>query len=321
LKDVVTSRAYANIALVKYWGKRLDGNNAPATPSISLGLESLRTETTIERISEKSDIIELDGKLADNKTTDRIINYLDWWRSNDLIDGTFKVSSQNWFPTAAGLASSASGFAALATALSGFANKKISRLELSKLARIGSGSAARSIPGGISAMVTNSDPSARKIIDSSEIPWGMVVAVVDAPSKEIGSTEGMILSQETSPYYNAWLKTAREDYKAMLPAIKELDLEKVGKIAEANALAMHACMSATRPSLVYWSEATITLLRKVKEWRQQGIKVYATIDAGPHVCLLANLSDLAEIAEKVNEIQGVKEVFSSKPAPSSSIIS
>ncbi len=321
MSNVVTSIAYANIALVKYWGKRLDGNNAPATPSISLGLEALRTETIIERISEKIDLVELDGQKADSKTTNRIINYLDHWRWNDLIEGFFKVSSKNYFPTGAGLASSASGFAALATALSGFSTKKIDRLELSKLARIGSGSAARSIPGGISAMVTNSDPSARKIIDSSEIPWGMVVAVVDAPSKEIGSTEGMILSRETSPYYNAWLKTAREDYKAMLPAIKEFDLERVGKIAEANALAMHACMSATRPSLVYWSEATITLLRKVKEWRLDGIQVYATIDAGPHVCLLANLSDLAKIAEKTKHISGVKKVFSSKPAPSSSIIS
>ncbi|MCB2198978.1 diphosphomevalonate decarboxylase [bacterium] len=318
--QAVSARAYANIALVKYWGKRDNELNAPATPSISLALEALRTDTTIERISAGPDRVQLDGKTADQKTTSRIQQYLQLWRDLDLLEGAFSISSTNTFPTAAGLASSASGFAALATGLAALAKRKVNRRELSRLARRGSGSAARSIPGGISALPAGPDPTARKIMSPDAIPWGMVVAVVHAPAKEIGSTEGMVRSRLSSPYFNAWVRTARHDYRRMRYAFQEMDLDQVGAITEGNALAMHACMIATRPSLVYWSEATVELLRQVRNWREEGLQAYATIDAGPHVVFLCPREQLEDVRQRAANVDGVDDCFASLPAPAARVM-
>ena len=316
----VSARAYANIALVKYWGKRDNVLNAPATPSLSLALEALRTDTRVERIATGPDQVELDGYPADEKTTSRIREYLNLWRDLDLIQGAFSIRSSNNFPTAAGLASSASGYAALATALGALAERKVSRRELSRLARRGSGSAARSIPGGLAALPAGPDPTARKVLSADSIPWGMVVAVVEAPAKEIGSTEGMVRSRLTSPYFNAWVRTARHDYRRMRYALQDLDLEQVGAITESNALAMHACMIATRPSLVYWSEATVELLRLVREWRDKGIQAYVTIDAGPHVVFLCPREQLEKVESLAAGVEGVVNAYASLPAPGARIV-
>jgi len=317
----VLARAYANIALVKYWGKHTVRGNGPATPSISLCLDALQTDTEVSRIKNDFDEVYLDNKVADEKTTKRIVSYLDIWRKEKILKDHFRISSVNSFPTASGLASSASGFAALATALAPFAEIIISRTQLSQWARMGSGSAARSVPGGISALPSGGNPSARKVIGYQDVPWGMVVCVVDAPSKDVGSTEGMILSSKTSPYYNAWVKTAKTDYSLMLKSLKEGDFTSVGKITEENALAMHSCMIATRPSLVYWSGVTIELLHAVKIWRKNGLETYATIDAGPHVVFLAKRSDLNRVESEAKKIDGVLNTFIANPAPGAEVIS
>jgi len=318
--QAVSARAYANIALVKYWGKRESQINSPATPSISLALEALRTETRVERVEGGSDHVMLDGSPADDRTRTRISAYLDLWRELDLLEGAFSVTSANSFPTAAGLASSASGFAALATALAALAKRKINRRELSRLARRGSGSAARSIPGGFAALPAGEDPSAIRICKPEQIPWGMVVAVVDAPLKEIGSTEGMTRSKLSSPYFNAWVRTARHDYRKMRKALCAFDLDQVGAITEANAFAMHACMLATRPSLVYWSRTTLDLVQKVRLWRVDGLHAYATIDAGAHVVFLCPREEMGEVAELAGAVEGVRMAFPSLPAPGARVI-
>lgn len=316
----VAARAYANIALVKYWGKQPGLLNSPATPSISLTLDKLKTETIIECIDDDDDRFILNNKPADQASINRLSEYLNFWRSNKFIEGKFLITSSNNFPTKSGLASSSSGIAALAIGLSKFSERKINISKLSKLARIGSGSAARSIVGGMAALPNTADPFAILLIPPEKIPWGMVILEVDTAEKEISSRRGMELSREFSPYYAAWLDHAKKDYKMMLQAIKKFDFTQIGEITEANALAMHACMIATRPALIYWTQATINILQAVKKWRKQGLECYATIDAGPHVAILARNADLKKIGNRAKTLTGIKSVSVNNPGEGARVL-
>lgn len=316
----VQARAYANIALCKYWGKLSGRGNLPATPSISLALDKLVSETIVISRPQGPDKFILDNKKADQKSLAKLSNYLDMWRSRKLIQGYFKIESTNSFPTGAGLASSASGYAALTMALSGFAKNKLSSGQLSRLARQGSGSSARSITGGLSKLPSGKNPSSQLISEPGDIPWGMVIAIVEAGKKEIGSTQGMELTRTNSPYYKSWLTQASKDYRAMLSALRSMDFSGVGEICESNALAMHACIMATRPALVYWNEATMFLIRMASILRTKGLETYCTIDAGPHVAFLARREDLLKVKRKISKVFGVKSALLCYPAGDARII-
>lgn len=319
MKDRITARAASNIALVKYWGKQ-GPFNAPATPSISLALEALRTTVSVSRINGSHDVIKLAAGLAGDAARKRFADYLEYWRLHDLIEGRFEVESESNFPAGAGLASSASAFAALAKALSGFAAGRISQAQLSRLARRGSGSAARSITGGISALPAGHDPAARLLAPEKSIPWAMVVAQVSASHKKTPSREGMEASRKSSPFYDKWLRQCARDYNAMLKAIVEWDLETVGSIAEANMLAMYSVMLTTRPALVYWEPATLGLIKLAGKLRDGGIQAYATVDAGPNVALLCHKEDLKAVAARVRRAAGVTKVYTSLPGGPAALI-
>ncbi|MFH0883720.1 MAG: diphosphomevalonate decarboxylase [bacterium] len=320
MADEVRARAHANIALSKYWGKRETGDNVPATPSISLALDRLATDTTVRRIDAPSDSILLNGSPASELDTERLRGYLDLWRGAGLIDGSFQVDSTNHFPTSAGLASSSSGFAALATALAALAERPLDSVEISRLARRGSASAARSVTGGLSELLTGDDPASDQVLPPDKVPWGMVVAVVDASAKETGSTEGMQLSRTTSPFYAAWVDAARNDFHRIREACLKFDLEIAGSVMEANMYAMHSVMLSTRPALLYWTGTSLALLREVRSWRKGGLAVWATVDAGPHVVFLTQQSSLDTVAKLAVEIPGVRETFSCLPAPGARVV-
>ncbi len=320
MKNRVTARAFANIALVKYWGKLPTKLNSPATPSISLALSALKTETTISKIESFQDKIVLNGKSADTATSERLTEFLDFWRKRKLIKGHFLIESRNNFPTGSGLASSASGYAALVKALGAIAESPIDIAELSRLARIGSGSAARSVVGGLASLPDGKNPAAKLILPAEKIPWGMVIVIVESRHKKIGSRSGMEHTAKTSPYYPDWLRQAKTDYRMMLRAIGRGNLAEIGKIAEANALAMHACMLGARPPLVYWHPATVEIITRVPYWRKLGLETYFTIDAGPNVILLGKKADLLQIARRVKRIAGVKDVVVSFPAGGAEVV-
>jgi diphosphomevalonate decarboxylase len=320
VKTRVLARAFANIALVKYWGKLPTKINSPATPSVSLALAALKTETIIERIDSKSDNFIINDSNPDKETLERLSNYLNIWRQRKLIEGRFSINSRNNFPTGSGLASSASGYAALAMGLGAMAERKIGLAELSRLARLGSGSAARSVIGGIASLPDGNDPAAKAIIRADDVPWGMVIAIVEDQKKKISSRLGMGHSAKTSPYYKDWVRQSKADYKQILKAIASKNMSKIGEIAEANALAMHACMMSSRPPLVYWQPATIDLIRMTPIWREQGLETYFTIDAGPNVIFLGKQTDLLQIARRVKRIAGVKKVIVSKPAGGAKVV-
>ena len=204
-------------------------------------------------------------------------------------------------------------------ALSGFARQKLGKMELSRLARMGSGSAARSIPGGLAKLPVGNDPAAQ-IIPARKNHWGMAVAVVEGAEKKISSREGMLLSNRSSPYYKNWLAQAKRDYRNMLAAVKRMDFERIGRICEANTLAMHACMIATRPSLLYWTKTTVEIIHAVEEWRKSGLEAYFTIDAGPHVLILCKSDDLESITAELKCINGVARAIAGKPAGGAKII-
>jgi len=186
--------------------------------------------------------------------------------------------------------------------------------KLSKLARMGSGSAARSVIGGVAALPVGRDTGAMELLSVGRIPWGMVIALVDTGPKQIGSREVWSCRRQKSPYYKAWLGQSRKDYRAMLAAVRRLDFTEVGEIAEANALAMHACMMATRPSLIYWRGATIELIAFAQRMRRDGIETYITIDAGPNVVFFCKLPDIERVRGAVADTRLAKSVIVCRPA-------
>jgi diphosphomevalonate decarboxylase len=343
----VTARAHSNIALCKYWGKlelpRLTGEpwlawrlrkiNCPATSSISLTLDALTSETTVTLLPEdaQQDSAVLDGREADGRTQSLLSGYLSLWRAAGLLSGYVHIESANNFPTAAGLATSASGYAALATALAGFAPEPLSVQELSRWARRGSGSAARSIPGGMSALPVGSDAGASLAVAADKLPLAMAVCIVEAPPKDVSSRDGMSRSAATSPYYSAWLGQALADYDSMIETLwgmaQEPDADpdkllwELGAVTERNCMAMHAVMQTTVPSLLYWAPGTLAVMHAVRHWRDDGgPPAYFTIDAGPHVELLCLQTDLDEVARLAGQIPGVQRVVASRPGGPAEII-
>jgi diphosphomevalonate decarboxylase len=313
---VATARACANIALVKYWGKRDGGPlNLPATGSLSISLAALVTETTVvfDRAL-AADHIGLDTAAART----RVERFLDLVRARAGIETRARVDSTNHFPTASGLASSASGFAALAVAATRAAGLDLPARELSILARQGSGSAARSIFGGFVRMHAGtrddgSDAFAEPLATALARDVRVVIAIVGAGApKQHGSRDAMEHVAATSPLYRAWVELVPRDLAAAEAAVSAGDLSALGTLAEANALAMHASAIAARPAIVYWQPATIALLAAVRELRAAGSAAWATIDAGPHVKVVTTAPQAAHIAQALARIEGVSSTIVSE---------
>jgi diphosphomevalonate decarboxylase len=323
--EAVTARACANIALVKYWGKRDALLNLPAAGSLSLTLASLTTETTVQFDEALAgDELVLDGARASAGEAQRITRFLDLVRARAGIPIHARVASRNNFPTASGLASSASGFAALAVAAARAAGLALPPRELSILARRGSGSAARSVFGGFVRMhagAESEDAYAAPIESPLLDRVRMVIAVVGGGApKAHGSRDAMDHTAATSPLYRAWLELVPRDLEAAAAALAAGDLERLGAITEANALAMHASAMAARPAIVYWRPATLALLEKVRGLRACGVAAWATMDAGPHVKVLTTIDDASTIAMQLRDLDGVTAVTISAPGGPADVI-
>jgi len=292
-----TARACSNIALVKYWGKRDAVLNLPAAGSLSLTLEALVTETTVE-FGADNDVLILNGASAPAPT-----KFLDLVRELAGIRERARVTSTNHFPTASGLASSASGYAAFARAATAAAGVDLDGRALSRLARRGSGSAARSIFGGLVRMHAgdrDEDAYAEPVEWSMTDRLRMVVAVVGGGAvKQHLSTGAMEHTRATSPYYDAWLDLVPRDLGQAALALAAHDLAHLGELVEANALAMHAAAIAARPAVIYWQPATLALLAEVRALRARGVVAYATIDGGPHVKVLTTVDDAERVRAAV----------------------
>ena len=315
-----TAIAGTNIALVKYWGKRDSVLNLPAAGSLSLTLRELDTRTTVRFGAHlgPTDRVRLNGQDADEDVRLRVVAFLDLVRAQAGISTPAEVVTENSVPTAAGLASSASGFAALALAASRAAGLSLEPPALSALARRGSGSAARSIFGGLVEMQAGvnpdgSDAFAKPLPEADSWPLRLVVAVTSENRKAIGSTEAMRRTEQTSPFYKGWIDSVDGDLRDARAAIAERDLGRLGLVAERSALRMHASALAADPPILYWSTATLAAMETVRQLRAHHVEAYFTIDAGPHVKVLCDLRHVIAVEAALAKTPGVLRTIVASP--------
>jgi diphosphomevalonate decarboxylase len=307
-----TAVAHPNIALIKYWGKADPASNLPAVGSISVTLDTLVTTTSVRfDPALRADSFILDGRPAP-ELLPRVRSCLELFRARLTGVPHAEVESTNSFPTGAGLASSASGFAALVVAVDRALGAGLERVELAELARRCSGSAARSLYGGFVELRLRPDGAGTDtgpILEAAGWPLQVVVAVTSTGAKAVGSSAGMQLSASSSPYYRQWVATSDADLDAARRAILARDFAALAAVAEHSCLKMHAVMLASRPGLVYWNGTTVDCLHRVRELAAQGIGVFFTIDAGPQVKAICLPEAADRVAGALAELPGVAEVL------------
>jgi len=307
---MATAIAHPNIALVKYWGKRDRRLNLPATSSLSLTLAPYETRTSVESDAEKDECW-LNGELVEGHKAQRVFEHLDRldpWRKPATV-----VSTTN-FPIGAGLASSASGFAALTMAASAAFGQNRTDTALSILARQGSGSACRSIWGGWVEWPKGQhddglDSHGRPIAPQDHWDVAMVVAVLNKGPKAVSSTDGMNRTMETSPYYDGWVTSNEQDLLPAKKAILARDLEALGTIMERSALRMHASMLAATPPIRYWKSNSVWAMDAVENLRRQGIGAWWTMDAGPNVKILCEAKDAKAVVKRFSNLAEATEIL------------
>jgi diphosphomevalonate decarboxylase len=318
-----TARAGSNIAITKYWGNRDVDLCIPANDSISMTLDQANTVTTVSFSPNLyEDQVTVDGRSLDGPALERVVRHLDLFRS--LADKHLYASVVSWnsFPSDAGIASSASGFAALTVACAAALDLDLSPRDLSVIARRGSGSAARSIFGGfvmLHAGDSHQDSYAEQLYDPSWWEICDLVIILSDRKKEISSTAGHGLAS-TSPLHAARVAAMPELNDRLQRALVERDLAALGEVAEQDALLMHSVMMTSRPHIIYWLPETMALMHRVHSWRAEGIPVYFTIDAGPNLHLLTLPDYVDRLLTELRHEPAVREVLVCGPGESAQLV-
>lgn len=308
-----TAVAHPNIALVKYWGKQDSRRNLPAVGSLSITLDGLRTRTRVAFDDGlDADTVALDGQTR-GQAGERVTACLTRFRELTGIRTCARVESESNFPVAAGLASSASGFAALVAATDAAAATGLERLALARLAGSASGSAARSLYGGFVRLdlpgAGDEDISLTPLAEPADWPLQVVIAITDPGPKPVGSTAAMLATEATSPYYRVWVQQQEPDLDEAAAAVAGRDFERLAGVSEFSCLKMHALTLSARPGIVYWKPATLACLQTVRELRAAGHGTFFTVDAGPQVKAVC-LPDAAEpVAEALATVPGVTGIL------------
>lgn len=309
-----TAKAGSNIAFIKYWGVADKTLNIPLNDSISMTLDTMYTVTTVEFDPDlPADVVVIGGKEEQGDPLVRASRHLDLLRARAGVNTRARVTSENNFPMAAGIASSASAFAALTVAANAALGLGLDTQELSRVARRASGSASRSLYGGFVQWYAGTDDQssyADPIAPASHWALRDVVAVVAPERKKVSSAEGHLLAS-ASPFLEARLNQAKGLVPKVRDAIVARELLELGPLIEADALAMHFVMMTSNPPLFYWSPATINIIKKCHDWREQGLQVYFTIDAGPNVHLICEDYQEAELLTQLRHLDGVEQIFTS----------
>ena len=305
-----TAIAQPNIALIKYWGKHDVARNLPAVGSISITLSELFTEMNVHLEAELSaDTLTVNGE-ADLAMLPRLSSCIDRVLGGDRPYAD--IRSRSNFPIAAGLASSASAFAAITVATAAAAGRLLSTAELASLAGRASGSAARSLYGGFVELAnTGDDISVRTIAEAKDWPLTVVVAITETGPKAVGSTAAMETSRKTSPFYSSWVEQQEHDLDMARQAISTRDFAKLAAVAEHNCLKMHSVMWSSRPPVVYWNSATMRCLQAVRDLQADGVGVFFTMDAGPQVKAVCLPEHADTVRASLSGIDGVNQVMES----------
>jgi len=304
-----SGRAFApsNIALCKYWGKRNEALKLPLTGSLSVSLGKLGSQVSIHLADQDS--FQLNGEEVppSHKARKRLFAYLDLFRQNAEC---FQVEAENTIPMGAGLASSASAFAAIAQAVDALYGWELSSEQLSILARMGSGSASRSIYEGFAEWVAGAREDGMDSYAVSIAPvwpeFRIGLLILSQAEKAVGSTEGMRRTRDSSSLFQSWPAQVERDLPAIRNAVLERDFSRLGQHAEQNALSMHATMASAWPPLIYAQPETLAVLHRVHTLRAEGLELYVTMDAGPNVKLLYLAQDREAVRSAFPEVQEVE---------------
>ncbi len=311
-----TANAGSNIAFVKYWGVRRGERRGlvPLNPSVSMTLEKARTTTTVEFLPGlKQDVCKINNRPAPPDAVARVHRVMSRVRRLARLKAFARIESVNHFPTSAGIASSASGFAALALAAARAAGLTEDPKHLVPLTILGSGSACRSLYGGYvlwSPPGKGRAPSrVRQLAPEGHWPLVDLVAILSREQKRVPSEQGHLLAR-TSPLLEGRLQSLGKIVSKIRKAIRERDLSALGEWIEADALCMHAVMMTSRPSLLYWKPATLAVIEAVRDLRdRKGIPCYFTIDAGPNVHVITLPDQAAAVTRVLKRVEGVEEVL------------
>lgn len=313
-----TAKAPANIAFIKYWGKKNASLRLPENDSLAMCLDKEFTITTVAfHQNLPQDQIIIDGQKVQAEEKMRVASHLNRIRKLAKIKLFAQVESQNSFPSAAGLASSASGFAALTLAAAKAAGLNLTEKDLSRLARLGSGSACRSLPSGFVFWQAGHDDAssyAYTLYPPSYWPLCDLTAIVQEEKKKVSSTQGHQLASQ-NPFLKARLKLVKENLGKIKQAFKNKDFSLLGQVLESEALSLHAVMLTSQPALIYWQPATLAVMHRVIQLREsQKIESYFTIDAGPNVHLICLAKDVLKLKKEVQKIPGVKKIIVNQPS-------
>jgi diphosphomevalonate decarboxylase len=305
------ARAHPNIAFIKYWGNRDNALKIPSNGSLSMNLDGLFTETSVTwHEGEGQDSLLLNGKEAEEAALVRVQRHLNMLRERLGVRGRGEVISVNNFPMGVGIASSAASFAALTVSAVRAMGISLDERELTRLARIGSGSASRSVPTGFVEWLAGDDHMSSYAYSFAEPShWDLVdvVAVVSDAHKKVGSEDGH-KTAETSDLQEARVAGADARIRACKRAIEDRDFASFAEVVEMDSNLMHAVMMTSRPPLFYWQAATMTVMQAVRELRQDGLSVCYTLDAGPNVHCLCLSKDMAQVQTALARLDGVRDL-------------
>ncbi|HLF28570.1 MAG TPA: diphosphomevalonate decarboxylase [Anaerolineae bacterium] len=318
-----TAQAHPNIAFIKYWGNRDHALRIPANSSLSMNMAGLSTTTTVAfDAALGGDVVVLGEVERSGAPKERVVKILDRVRARAGFDLRARMHSRNNFPSGAGLASSASGFAALAIASAAAAGLDLDEPALSRLARLGSGSACRSVPAGyVEWQAGSDDASSYAFSIAPPEHWDLrdVIAVVDVKHKAVGSTQGHALA-DTSPLHAGRVATIPDRLSRVKAAVLDRDFATLAPIVEDDALAMHAVMLTSQPPLIYWQPATVAIIHAVRAWRADGVPACFTIDAGANVHCLCEPAAATEVKRRLLAIAGVQDALTVTPGGAARLI-
>lgn len=299
-----TVSAHPNIALVKYWGKQSRGRNIPVSPSVSVTLDTLTTTTTVEQSF--NDLVVIDGQDVKNE---KISSWLEFARKKYEIP-PICIRSESNFPASSGLASSASGFSALAVSVNQACGLGLEDQEVADLARIGSASAARSMWSGfVSLKPAGESCTVEQVYPKEHWDLRVVVAITDPRQKGVPSTEGMERSVATSSFHEAWRQTTEGDYQECLKAVEERDFSRLSRVAERNCCKMHGLMLTSDPPLIYWKPGTLAALDSLRILQEAAVPTFFTIDAGPQVKAFCLPQAADTVEEHLRNTPGVTQTI------------
>lgn len=314
MKHIVIARAPVNIALIKYWGKEDEAKVIPYTGSLSLSVTELYTTTTIKR-SDQGFSFTLNGKKASKSDALKIKAFLSHFAQEHELEDIC-ITSENTGPTASGAASSASGFAALAKAANCFFETNFNHEVLSNITRLGSGSACRSLFGGLVVWEKTGEVYT---IREDGFDFIMVFVLLTTQKKSISSKQAMKNTVTTSPYYETWVSKTTRDLIAMKHAIHVEDLKTIGELTQSSALAMHASMLSAIPPTLFLTHHSLDIIHAIMDLQNQGEFAYPTMDAGMHVKVLTNAQSLPKVLETLDVFKA-KDVIVTRPEKGAHIL-